>query len=157
MLNKIINSNNSKPYKVKLSDSFIYYREKFKKSSRRLKITNKQEYMSVVRECLRLIKFYWLNATGGVYIKGLGYFTFYMPQRRIWTKNFDILSELKGKGYLPILESDLRRADMMEGFVLKMPTDSLMENAIKSIKMGRRYTNHTKIIQEYIKKKRNLD
>lgn len=158
--NNLVRRDNLKPQYIDFNDVWVTYRDKNKHKSMRTKITNRAQFLRVVKDCLRTISYLWVNSTGGVYVSGLGYMTVYRPPKKKNSFNNpdSIASILRTHGYTYYLTHmpDLKKGDSFHGFSLRRRLDKLRYGARDNIISGRRYTTHSPLIKEYIKKKRTV-
>lgn len=150
--------NNLKSVRVDYKYHYDYYREKFKHKSRRFKASTKQAHNNILRECLKEIARLWTNSTGGVYIKGMGYFTFlrslYKFVREHDEKFLENLLMTGGYSYLFAHQINLKGEDNFCGFKVKRPFYNIRMSAYENIVGGRRYTINSLILKEYLKRAR---
>lgn len=155
-LNLIEQDNLVKP-KVPFTEAWKNYRESNKKRARRNKISTQAEYNRIIKDCFRLIAYLWTNSTGGVYVKGLGYFTLYRPLLKFqkegsleFVNNF---FRTHGYSYLLTHITTLKPNDSFKGFKIKRAFTPVKYDTRDNIIKGRRYTMNSILIREYLKKR----
>lgn len=153
----LIEQDNLEVVKVDYSTAWKNYKEENKGRPKSSKINTEVEFKRIIKECLKQIAYYWSNSTGGIYIKGLGYFSFFRPLKKFTTMSdprfLNTVFRTHGYYYLSTHITNLKSTDSFGGFKIKRTYESVKKQAHANIVKGRRYTFNNKIIQEYIKKR----
>lgn len=153
----LVNRNNFEFERTNFDYAWKRYREENKKTSRRLKLNSSADFNRIVKDCFKEIKYYWTHSTGGIYVKGLGYFTFFRPLKK-FTKMKDnrflnTIFRTHGYYYLSTHITNLKTTDSFGGFKIRRTYSNVRSHAYHNIINGRRYTINHKLIKEYIKKR----
>src|SRR5690606_22478212 len=99
------------------------YRQKYKKKSKRTKVTTEEEYRRIVKSCLKYISHAWTNSTGGIYVKNFGYLALLRSVKKIQseTNPIYISNILRCHGYIYLLThiTTLKPSDSFGGFKIR--------------------------------------
>ena len=156
-LAKLIKQDNLERVPADFKAAWLNYREEVKKNSKKTKLNSQLEFNKVIRDCLKEIKYYWTNSTGGIYMKGLGYFTLVRATRKFQSStSWDHIQNIhrtNGYSYLLTHLTNLKPMDSFGGFKIKRPYDDIKMDAYHNIVKGRRYTSNSFLIREYLKKR----
>lgn len=159
-MENLVSKDNLKPHPSITNLAWSNYSEKSKGKSKRSVVTNKPLFNQVVNECFKEIAHLWTNSTGGVHVKGLGYFTMFRPSKKFQKKDskeyINNIFRTNGYSYLLTHITSLKPNDNIGGFKIRVTTRALKREVRKNILEGRRYTINSILIKEYLKRKTYL-
>lgn len=153
----LIERNNLVYDPIDYSAAWKKYKEENKKKPKNHKINTEAEYRRIVKACFKEVAYYWTNSTGGIYMKGLGYFTFLRPLKKFSTlsnpKYFNTIFTTNGYYYLTTHVTNLRPTDSFGGFKIRRAFGTIKNEAHANIMQGRRYTINNQLIKDYLRKR----
>lgn len=156
---EVYRRDNLKPTPIPFEQLWAKYKHAHRGMYKKDRITNKKEFRKVVLDIFRRISYYWTNSTGGVYMKGLGYFSIIRPKvntKLMTERDFSNYLQLKGYKYVPFHETSFRYGDSILGFTIQQPS-IVVSNSLKiNIRQHRRYTYNKYIIKEFLKNRTNI-
>ena len=137
------------------------YKEKTKNRPRNAKVRRELIYRRIVDAVLKTVRENWVNSTGGVYVRHLGYFAVYRtPHKTLSHRDyFSYVDRLITDGYMyiPTHFTTLKTTDDMFGFNFNDSFPHRMTQELYSnLRAGRRYTLNYHIIKNYLKNRTNL-
>jgi hypothetical protein len=158
---KFLTENNREVNYYDRSKSWLKYKEKTKNRPKYHKVREEATYRKIIDTVLRVIRERWVNTTGGVYVRNMGYFAVYRtPHKTVSHRNyFSYVDRLDTDGYMyiPSHFTTLRNSDDFYGFNFNETFPHRMtQDLYKNIKAGRRYTLNYFLLKEYLKNRTNL-
>lgn len=142
---------------IDYSAAWKKYKEEVKRKPKNHRIKTETDFIRIIKACFKRVSYYWTNSTGGVYMKGLGYFTFLRPVKKYShlpdPRFFNTIFHTHGYYYLCTHITTLRNIDSFGGFKIRRPYGQVKCDAKANIMKGRRYTIHNHLIKEFLKKR----
>lgn len=155
-MSNLVNTNNLEKHRFDFNLAWVDYRKSVSKKSKRTKVSTEALFNKIVRECLKTIAYYWTNSTGGVYLKGAGYFFLFRPTKKFFLDNskeyINNIYRTSGFNYL-LSHTSLRPIDSFNGFKIRRPYKTIKDDARLNIIKGRRYTININILKSYLKRR----
>lgn len=158
---KFLTEDNRQLHSYDRKKSWLKYKEKTKNRPKYHKVTNEDQYRKVIDTVLKVLREKWVNCTGGVHMRYIGYLAVYRtPHRSVSHRNmFSYVDRLNTDGfmYIPTHFTTLKNSDYFYGFDLNETYPSRMTKELyANLKAGRRYTLNYFLIKEYLKNRKYL-